>query len=158
MLGITFGKQPYGKIKVDFGQDATPLSDIAKPLVLDALANHGALIEEMEDWKAEVKGSTIYLAGYLGESGLTRIASLINLPTHALHAPAADAARRCHGRPGTVGGQPRANSSRRPRSSTSSRSNICWRTCGAVKVKREPSGKSACGSRAMPIEWIVCRF
>jgi hypothetical protein len=88
MLGITFGDKPYGKIRVDFGKDATPLTEIAKPLVLTALANHGALIEEMEDWKAQVKGNTIYLDGYLEESGLTRIASLINLPTRALHAPA----------------------------------------------------------------------
>ncbi len=88
MLGITFGQQPYGKIKIDFGQDATPLSDIAKPLVLAALANHGAVIDEMNEWKVEVKGSTIYLDGHLGESGLTRIASLVNLPTHAMHSPA----------------------------------------------------------------------
>jgi hypothetical protein len=73
---------------VDFGQDPSPLADIAKPLVLGALANQGALIEEMESWNAQVNGQTIYLDGYLGESGLTRIASLINLPTHAVHAPA----------------------------------------------------------------------
>jgi hypothetical protein len=42
----------------------------------------------MDDWQVQVKGNTIYLDGYLGESGLTRIASLINLPTHALHTPA----------------------------------------------------------------------
>jgi hypothetical protein len=88
MLGITFGKQPYGKIKIDFGQDVTALSDIAKPLVLDALANHGALIDEMSQWQLEMKGTSIYLGGNLGESGLMRISSLINLPTHALHAPA----------------------------------------------------------------------
>ena len=38
MLGITFGREAFGKIKVDFGQDATPLADIAKPLLLDVLS------------------------------------------------------------------------------------------------------------------------
>ena len=34
MLGMTFGKQPYAKLKIDLGEDATPLADIAGPLVL----------------------------------------------------------------------------------------------------------------------------
>ena len=38
-----------------------------------ALANHGALIEEMEDWKPEVKGNTIYLGGYLGDAGIEHL-------------------------------------------------------------------------------------
>ena len=87
MLGITFGKKPYGKVRFDFGQDVTPLSDIAQALVFGSLANHGALIEETEKWKVQVKGKTIFLDGYLEESGLMRIATLINLPTHALNAP-----------------------------------------------------------------------
>lgn len=91
MLGITFGKQPYAKIKVDFAQDATPLTAIAKPLVLAALANHGAMLDEMAQWTAEVKGTQIFFGGHLAESGLLRIASMINLPTHALHAPVAAA-------------------------------------------------------------------
>lgn len=106
MLGITFGARPYGKIRVDFGEDAAPLADIAKPLVLGALANHGAMIQEMEDWKAEVKGRTIYLDGYLEESGLTRIASLINLPTHAVHAPASATTSQAPSGTGSAGTSP----------------------------------------------------
>ena len=86
MLGMTFGTEAYGRIRVDFEEDATPLADIAKPLLLQALANHGAMIDELEDWKAETKGKTIFLSGALGESGLMRITSLITLPTHALEA------------------------------------------------------------------------
>ena len=84
MLGITFGDRPYCRIKIDFAKDATPLSGIAKPLVLGALARHGAMLQEMSAWTVQVKGKTIFLSGYLDESGLMRIASLINLPTHAL--------------------------------------------------------------------------
>ncbi len=37
MLGITFRDKPYGEIKIDFAQDATLLSDIAKPFILDVV-------------------------------------------------------------------------------------------------------------------------
>ena len=92
MLGVTFGKQPYARLKVDFGQDVTALAGIADPLVRASLANHGAVLEEMDQWKVEVKGKQIFFSGYLGDSGLARIASMINLPTNALHAPAKAAA------------------------------------------------------------------
>lgn len=89
MLGITFGREAFGKMKVDFGQDVTPLADIAKPLLLDVLSRRGAMLNEFAQWKTQTKGTTIFFDGPLTESGLTRITSLINLPTQALHAPAA---------------------------------------------------------------------
>jgi hypothetical protein len=89
MLGVTFGKQPYARLKIDFGRETAPLADVAGPLVLHALANHGAMIDEMEQWKVEVKGTQIFMSGYLEESGLMRVASMINLPTQALHAQVA---------------------------------------------------------------------
>ena len=89
MLGITFGREAYGKLKVDFGQDVTPLADIAKPLLLDVLSRRGAMLNEFAQWKTQTKGTTIFFDGPLTESGLTRITSLINLPTQALQAPAA---------------------------------------------------------------------
>ena len=88
MLGMTFDAEAYGRLRIDFEEDATPLASIAKPLVLASLAKHGAMIDEIEDWKVETKGKTIFLSGTLGESGLTRITSLITLPTNALQAPA----------------------------------------------------------------------
>lgn len=93
MLGITFDKQAYGSIKVDFAEDVTPLAPVAKTLLLEVLANHGAMVDEFEEWKVETKGTTIRLSGFLGESGLMRITSLINLPTHAMEAPVAAAAK-----------------------------------------------------------------
>jgi hypothetical protein len=89
MFGITFGGEVYGKIRLDFGQDASPLADIAKPLLLAAVVRHGAMIDEFTQWKAQTEGKTIYFGGPLNESGLTRITSLVNLPTQALHASAA---------------------------------------------------------------------
>ncbi len=88
MLGITFRDKPYGKIKIDFGQDASMLSDIAKPFILDVLGEHGVMIDEVADWKPEVKGNQVFIGGDLTENGLTRLASLIQLPSPALHAAA----------------------------------------------------------------------
>ena len=91
MLGITFRDKPYGKIKIDFGQDAALLSDIAKPFILDVLGEHGIMIDEVADWTPEIKGNQLFIGGYLTENGLMRLASLIQLPSPALQAAAVGA-------------------------------------------------------------------
>ncbi|MCU0958513.1 MAG: hypothetical protein MUF48_00280 [Pirellulaceae bacterium] len=47
MLGVTFGEKPYGSIKVDFGRDAAVLDGIARQLMLDAIAQRGAMIDDL---------------------------------------------------------------------------------------------------------------
>ena len=84
MLGVTVREQMVGKIRVDFGEDASILAPVAKPLLLAVLANRGAAIEEFDQWQVEVKGQQVTLGGELTASGATRISSLIALPTQAL--------------------------------------------------------------------------
>ncbi len=84
MLGITFQDQAYGKIKVDFGQDASALAPIAKPLLLAVLRHRGAIIEDFEDWELAVSGQQMTLGGKLSSSGVMRLSSLIELPTHVI--------------------------------------------------------------------------
>ncbi|MEO8495301.1 MAG: hypothetical protein ABI614_09535 [Planctomycetota bacterium] len=91
-LGIAFRDQVHGGLKLDFGQDASLISDIAKPLVLDILGSYGVMIEEFSEWKAEVKGKQVLLGGTLTSNGLTRLASLTRMPTSALQADAIQAA------------------------------------------------------------------
>jgi hypothetical protein len=79
-LGVTFGDKPFGKLKVDFDQPVTLSPETAKALVLYALGNHGAMIEEFADWKPEVEGRQVTLEGYLERSGMKRISSLFNRP------------------------------------------------------------------------------
>jgi hypothetical protein len=86
-LGITITDQVYGKIKVDFDQPLPLTAELAKPLLLEALSNHGAMIDEFKEWQAEVQGKEITLAGYLQSSGMQRIFSLLDAPA-ALHAAA----------------------------------------------------------------------
>lgn len=84
MLGVTFRDKINGSLKIDFDQKATLISDIAKPLILDILGAYGLTIDELSDWNANVKGSTVYLTGELSQNGMTRLSSLTRLPTPVL--------------------------------------------------------------------------
>ncbi|MCU0982974.1 MAG: hypothetical protein MUF25_27750, partial [Pirellulaceae bacterium] len=85
-LGITVTDRVYGKVKLDFEQAVPLTAELAKPLLLGALANHGAMIEEFKEWQAEVKGTEITLGGYLQQGGMQRIFSLLDAPP-AMHVP-----------------------------------------------------------------------
>lgn len=92
MLGITFRDKLNARLKVDFGADATFIAEMAKPLILDIIGSYGVMLDELADWKLEVKGKTVFLGGALTSSGLSRLATLTRLPTSALQhtdAPAA---------------------------------------------------------------------
>mgnify|MGYP001390895990 CR=1 FL=1 len=86
-LGMTVTDQVYGKVKVDFDQDVPLTPELAKPLLLEALANHGAMIEEFTQWECAVSGKDITLGGYLQDSGRRRIFSLLDAPPE-LHSSA----------------------------------------------------------------------
>lgn len=79
-LGVRVVDRPVGKLRIDFGQDASALAPVAKPLILEVLANLGATIDELENWTAEVKGKTMYLGGTFSVSGLRRVLSLAEPP------------------------------------------------------------------------------
>ncbi|HZL89993.1 MAG TPA: hypothetical protein VFB96_16615 [Pirellulaceae bacterium] len=79
-LGITLADKPFGKIKVDFEQDVPFTPDVAKSLLLKALARRGATIDEIEGWTAKVNGKQITVEGYLEKSGTRRIFSLFDRP------------------------------------------------------------------------------
>lgn len=79
-LGITFADQPYGKIKVDFTADANLLGSVAQPLFLEVLGKHGAMIDDLKQWKGQVTGKQATLAGYFTDDGMRRVLSLIDEP------------------------------------------------------------------------------
>jgi hypothetical protein len=79
-LGITFDDKPFGKIKVDFRDNVAWSPEVGKAALLLALRNHGAMINEFEDWKPNVKGKQITLEGYLTSSGMRRLSSLFDSP------------------------------------------------------------------------------
>ncbi len=79
-LGVTLKEKAYGKIKIDFSNNATPLAKLAKPLLLEVLGNRGAMIEDFQNWNVQVTDKQITLSGYFTESGLRRVFSLCDIP------------------------------------------------------------------------------
>ena len=79
-LGITLVERRYGGLKIDFSQDVSMTAAFAKPLLLEALASQGAMIDEFNDWTVNVTSNQISLKGVLEPSGLRRILSLLEPP------------------------------------------------------------------------------
>jgi hypothetical protein len=80
-LGIRLGDRPYGMLTVDFREDTSPVGAIAKPLLLQVLADGGLQIDDLEEWKSEASGTTVSLSGYLTTSGLRRVLAIVESPT-----------------------------------------------------------------------------
>src|SRR6185503_20003537 len=76
----TFTDKPFGKLKVDFTENVSLSPETAKAVLLFALGNRGAMIDEFHEWKPGVKGKQVTLEGNLTASGLRRIASLFDRP------------------------------------------------------------------------------
>ena len=79
-FSVAVGNAVRGQLSIDFAQDASALDGKAKDVLLAVLAERGAQINEFEDWDAEVKGSSVYFTGVLGESGLRRTLSFLDVP------------------------------------------------------------------------------
>jgi hypothetical protein len=83
-LGVTLRDKVHGAIKVDFAEDVGFLGDLAKPVLLEALANHSAMIDEFSTWEAKVEGTRIQISGPLYHSGMQRLLSILDVPA-SLH-------------------------------------------------------------------------
>jgi hypothetical protein len=80
-LGIRLSDRPFGKLTVDFRTSPTALESVAKPLILQAIADAGMKIDDLDDWKLEIGAKTISLSGNLTTSGLRRALAVIESPT-----------------------------------------------------------------------------
>lgn len=79
-LGIKIGDTCYGKLVVDFQDDATPLADFAKPLIFSALQGAGVMLEDMRVWTLSVNKNTVSLEGQLSANDLQLLMGLVELP------------------------------------------------------------------------------
>ncbi|HBO42873.1 MAG TPA: hypothetical protein DD670_02845, partial [Planctomycetaceae bacterium] len=86
-LGVRVLDKPHAKLRIDFGQDAAVLAPVAKELILEILANQGAMIDELADWSVDVKGNTVFLGGVFSTRGLRHILSLAEPPLPPLESP-----------------------------------------------------------------------
>lgn len=80
-LGVRITDRPSGMLAVDFRDDVAPIAAIAKPLLLQVLADGGLMIDDLEEWKPEAGGKTVSLSGTLTTSGLRRALSIVESPT-----------------------------------------------------------------------------
>ncbi len=79
-LGVKITDKISGAIKVDFAEDVTFLGENAKPILLEVLRRHSAMVDEFESWTAKAEGTRIQIGGPLYRSGMQRILSLLSVP------------------------------------------------------------------------------
>jgi hypothetical protein len=80
MLGVTLKEKPFGKIRVDFNSEISISPVLAKHLLIQALAAHGAILNELYDWTPAVKEKTFTLEGNMTPGGMRRVFSLFDRP------------------------------------------------------------------------------
>lgn len=80
-LTIGVSAEARGKLRVDFSDDASVFYSQAKPLVLEVLDRFDAHLPDLDTWAVRTEGQTIELEGTFSESGLRRVASLLEVPT-----------------------------------------------------------------------------
>jgi hypothetical protein len=85
-LGVVIGKKPFGKLKIDFAEDVTPMANFVKPMLLEILGNQGALIDDFNDWKVVAKGRQVSIEGNLSATGMRQIFSVFDAPSHSMTA------------------------------------------------------------------------
>ena len=79
-LGLTVTDRRNGALRVDFNEDISVIRDVAKPLLLEALGNHGMMINEFRDWNVQVSEKEVRLTGILEDGGTRRLLSFLDTP------------------------------------------------------------------------------
>lgn len=81
-VAVTDGS--FGRLMIHFRSDASVLAPQAKPLLMEVLANMGATIDDIADWKVTTTAERFTFQGPLSAAGRRRVLSLIDHPTAAL--------------------------------------------------------------------------
>ncbi len=79
-LGVTIAENEIGAIRVDFSESPALLADVGKPLLIEILQRHGAMIEDFNQWKPSISGNTFLMKGALSMDGTRRLMSVLELP------------------------------------------------------------------------------
>jgi hypothetical protein len=89
-VDVTQGIQ--GTLRIDFQFPMDPFKPVAKELVMEALGEIGAEIDELKSWDAEVNEKSITLSGRLSEDAVRRVISLVGAPRLSTHESVGEAA------------------------------------------------------------------
>jgi hypothetical protein len=82
-VGIRIGEKPFGKLTVDFRDPVTSDAQTLKKLLLGILADGGMMIDDLNEWKPEIQGTTFSLSGNLSSGGMRKILSFVESPAPA---------------------------------------------------------------------------
>jgi hypothetical protein len=66
---------------VDFSGDTAPIAQLAKPLFLEILADHGLTLPGVESWTFTASGPTVTCQGNLTDQALRQLLSLLQSPS-----------------------------------------------------------------------------
>ena len=69
-----------GKVRLDLGESAAPIKDVAKALMIEVLEKNDMLLDEMRDWRLLLEANAISLEGRLTSKGLRTLTELIPFP------------------------------------------------------------------------------
>jgi len=83
-LGVVTGKRAFGELKVEFATVPAELSEIGHELLLEILANNGAMIDDFDHWNTAVDKHRLSIKGPLTPEGMRRIFSLVDSPTESV--------------------------------------------------------------------------
>jgi hypothetical protein len=70
----------HGKIRLDLGESAAPIKDVAKALMIEVLEQNGMLLDEMREWSSVLEANAVSLGGKLTSKGLRTLSELIPFP------------------------------------------------------------------------------
>ena len=84
VLEVAFTDATYGRLMIHFRSDASILAPYAKPILLEALGNMGAMIDDLNEWKVTTEPTRFTFQGTLSADGRKRVFSLIDHPIAAL--------------------------------------------------------------------------
>ncbi|MEW4529640.1 hypothetical protein [Maioricimonas sp. JC845] len=89
---IIIADSTHMTITIDFQDEPGSVGQFVKPLIIEALGDAGAAIDDLADTTDRVDGTSVVLSGPLSDTGLRRIMSLIIAP-HPQQQPAQVAAQ-----------------------------------------------------------------
>ena len=69
-----------GKVRLDLGESAAPIKNVAKALMIEVLEKNDMLLDEMRGWRLLLEANAISLEGRLTSKGLRTLTELIRFP------------------------------------------------------------------------------
>ena len=83
-LAVQFDQVITGELTVEFSGSIDPIKQVAKRLLLEAIDEAGAHIEDFEAWPEKSEGNKVTLRGKMSPKGLRQILSLITPPADSV--------------------------------------------------------------------------